>query len=112
MSYPIKVTGDSVRQVFLILVLAILWGISGLVVSVGLNALFGSDWLVPCTSLNVIAGLLLLLLTTRNPEARRIFYEGPRGEEPGFLFLALLWVFPVVLVFVGLVWWTLAQFLR
>ena len=100
------------KHFFLILVLAVLWGVSGLVVSVGINAFFGGNWLVPCTSLNVIAGLLLLLLTTRNPEARQMFYEGPQEEDSGFWFLALLWVFPIVLIFLGLVWWALAQFFR
>ena len=52
----------------------------------------------------------LLLLATRNPTARRIFYEGPRGEEPGILFLALLWAVPIVLVFLGIIWWLLGQF--
>jgi hypothetical protein len=87
------------RQYLLILALAAFWGISGLVASFGLNAMFGGN-----------AGLLLLLIATRNPDARRIFYEGPRGEEPGVLFLALLWVFPIVLVFAGMIWWLLGQF--
>jgi len=99
-----------VKNILLILALAVFWGVSGLVVSLGLNAMFGGNWAVFCTSLNVIAGLLLLLLATRNPTARRIFYEGPRGEEPGILFLALLWAVPIVLMFLGIIWWLLGQF--
>ena len=40
------------------------------------------------------------------------FAAGPRGDEPGFVPLALLWAFPVVLLFLGILWWLLAQFLR
>jgi hypothetical protein len=100
------------KPYLLILALAVFWGVSGLVVSFGLNAMFGGDWAMFCTSLNVIAGMLMLLLTTRNPTARRIFYEGPRGQEPGLLILALLWGFPVVLIFAGILWWLLGQFFR
>jgi hypothetical protein len=56
--------------------------------------------------------LLLLLLTTRNEHARRLFYEGPWGEEEGLVALAFLWAFPMILVFVGILWWLLGQFFR
>ena len=100
------------RQILLVLALAVFWGVSGVVVGFALNALMAGGWVVPCASLNIITGLLLLLLTTRNEQARRMFYEGPRGNEPGFVPLALLWVFPIVLVFLGVLWWLLAQVLR
>jgi hypothetical protein len=98
------------KHFLLILMLAAFWGISGLVMSFGINSVFGVEWTLPCTSLNVIAGMVMLLVTTRNPTARRLFYEGPRGEEPGLIILALLWGFPVVLVFAGILWWLLGQF--
>lgn len=41
-----------------------------------------------------------------------MFYEGPQGEETGFIPLAMLWAFPIVLIFLGLFWWLLAQFFR
>jgi hypothetical protein len=100
------------RQFVLIFGLAVFWGIGGLIVGVGLDALFGGQLVLTCASLNVIVGLLLLLITTRNEHARRLFYEGPRGAEPGLVPLALLWAFPIVLVFLGLLWWLLAQFFR
>lgn len=100
------------KHILLILAMAVFWGVSGLVVGVGLDALFGGELVLTCASLNVLIGLLLLLLTTRNEHARRMFYEGPRGEEPGLVPIALLWAFPIVLVFVGVLWWLLAQFLR
>ena len=100
------------RKLLLILALAAFWGVSGIVMGFALNALIAGGWVVPCASLNIMIGLGLLLLTTRNEQARRMFYEGPRGDEPGFVPLALLWAFPVVLVFLGLLWWLLAQFLR
>jgi hypothetical protein len=56
--------------------------------------------------------LLLLLLTTRNEHARRLFYEGPWGEEEGLVALAFLWAFPMILIFVGILWWLLGQFFR
>jgi hypothetical protein len=100
------------KQYLLILVLAGFWGISGLVIGAGVDALVGGNLMVPCASLNVIIGLLLLLMTTRSERARRIFYEGPRGNEEGIIGLAFLWAVPIVLVFLGIFWWVLAQFLR
>lgn len=100
------------KNILLIAALALFWAISGLVVGVGLNALFAGEWLLTCAALNVVMGMLLLLLTTRNKQARRMFYEGPRGAEPGFVSLAILWAIPIVLVFLGVLWWLLAQFFR
>jgi hypothetical protein len=100
------------KQYVLILALAVFWGISGLVVGLGVRAIFGAEIVFTCALLNVIIGLLLLLLTTRNEHARRLFYEGPRGEEEGLIPLAFLWAFPLILVFVGVLWWLLGQFFR
>jgi hypothetical protein len=98
------------KQYLLILALAAFWGLGGLMVSVGLNAIFDVNWAIPCTSLNVIAGMVMLLIATRNPRARRIFYEGPQNDEAGIVFLAFLWTFPISLVFLGILWWLLGQF--
>jgi hypothetical protein len=100
------------RHYLLILALAAFWGISGLVVGLGVRAIFGGEVVFTCASLNVIIGLLLLLITTRNEHARRLFYEGPRGDEEGLVPLAFLWAVPIILVFVGVLWWLLGQFFR
>ena len=100
------------RNILLILALAAFWCVSGIVVGYSLNALFDGAWVAPCASLNVIAGMLLLLFITRNEQARRIFYEGPRANESGLILLAFLWAIPVILLFLGILWWLLAQFLR
>jgi hypothetical protein len=98
------------KQYLLVLVLATFWGISGLVMGAAVSEMVGGDWMVSCASLNVVLGLLLLLATTRSERARRIFYEGPRGEEEGVIGLAFLWAVPVILLFLGIFWWVLAQF--
>jgi hypothetical protein len=100
------------RHFLLILALAAFWGVSGLMVGLGIRAILGAEVVFTCALLNVIMGLLLLLLTTRSERARRIFYEGPRGNEEGVIGLAFLWAVPIVLVFLGLFWWALGQFLR
>jgi lysylphosphatidylglycerol synthetase-like protein (DUF2156 family) len=101
-----------VKNLLLIFALALLWALSGFLMGAAINALFSTSWLVPCTALNVITGLILLLLMTRNDYARHIFYEGAQGEEPGLMPLALLWVFPFILILVGIVWWLLAQLFK
>jgi hypothetical protein len=97
------------KNLILVLILAMLWALGGLVVGVGINAFFGASWITTCALLNVMIGLLLLLLVTRNEEARRIFYNGNQNDDPGLLPIAVLWMFPMVLIFVGIIWWLLAQ---
>ncbi|MEM7127930.1 MAG: hypothetical protein AAF702_16470 [Chloroflexota bacterium] len=54
----------------------------------------------------------MLLLITRNEQARRLFYEGAKEDEPGSLILAILWTLPFSLMVAGLIWWLMAQFLK
>ena len=92
--------------------LAALWALGGLGFGLAMQAFFNGQWLLPCASLNLITGMVLLLLITRNEQARRIFYEGPRENEPGLPVIGLLWVIPVTLLLVGLIWWLVAQLLK
>lgn len=100
------------KNILLVTALAVLWGIGGALVGQGISALFDVSWVIPCTSFNVIAGMIMLLLVTSNDTARRIFYEGPRDDDPGIIGIGLLWLLPMVAVFIGLIWWLLAQFLN
>lgn len=100
------------KNLLLILALAVLWALGGFLMGAALNALLDTSWLVPCTAVNVIMGMVLLLLVTRNDYARHLFYEGAQGDEPGLMPLALLWVFPFILILVGVVWWVLAQLFK
>lgn len=99
------------KNLFLIAALAFLWAVGGFTVGIALQALFGVAWVMPCTALNLMAGMLMLLLITRNEYARRMFYEGPRQNEAGLLFIGLLWGLPLILIFLGIVWWLMAQLL-
>ena len=100
------------KHLLFVLGLAILWGLGGFIMGVSIDELFGVPWTVPCTALNVIAGMVMLLLVTRNEHARRLFYEGRKDEQPGMVLIGLLWTFPFSLIVVGLIWWLLAQLLK
>jgi hypothetical protein len=100
------------KDMLLILTLAALWAVGGFVMGVSIEALFGGQVVVTCTALNLITGMLMLLLVTRHERARRLFYEGPKENELGLPFIGLLWAIPFTLLFVGLIWWLLAQFLE
>lgn len=58
-----------------VVILAVLWAFTGALVGFGIDRLYGTEWILPCGALNVIIGLGLLLLATRNETARKIFYE-------------------------------------
>lgn len=100
------------KNSLLVIGLAILWALGGLGFGLAMQAFFSGQWAVPCASLNLIAGMVLLLLVTRSEQARRIFYEGPRENEPGLPIIGLLWVVPLALLLVGLIWWLVAQLLQ
>lgn len=36
-----------------LMILAVLWAGTGVLVGVGLNALYGKDWIMPCAALNI-----------------------------------------------------------
>jgi hypothetical protein len=84
------------KDTLLILGLAALWGLGGFAIGVALQTMFGGQWILPCASLNLIACMILLLLVTRNEQARRIFYEGPREDELGLPVIGVLWAMPLV----------------
>jgi|GEM_PF-1653048 len=100
------------KNIFLIFSLAILWALGGLAAGAGFSAFLDLQGTIPCGAINVIAGMVMLLLVTRNEQARRLFYEGPKEDESGILVLALLWALPFTLMFAGLIWWLMAQFLK
>jgi len=101
-----------VKETRLVIALAVLWIVSGAIVGFSLEALFSLQWVVPCTSLNLMMGMILLLLVTRNEWARRMFYEGPRAGEDSSPLIGMLWALPLVLLIVGGVWWLLTHLLR
>lgn len=82
----------------------------GWVFGIGINAVFGLDAAMICALSNVIAGLLLLLPVVADNQRRRLFFEGPRGEEAGDVGIALRWAFLSVGVMIGLFWWLLGRF--
>jgi hypothetical protein len=92
-----------------IIALAALWAVTGAVVGLGLRSLYGVNWIAPCGLLNMIIGLILLLLVTRNETTHRIFYEGPGNEEDLSLAVAALWALPVAAALAGVIWWLLGK---
>lgn len=93
------------RALLWIFSVAILWAITGAVAGWGLQAMFGGDnWVIPCGSLNVAMGMILLQLVTQNEAARRLFYEGEKEEDRLYLGIVLLWGFPIILAVSGLLW--------
>ena len=99
------------KSLWPIVALAALWAVTGAVVGWGLGSLYGVNWIVPCGLLNMITGLVLLLLVTRNATARRIFYEGPSQAEERSFAVAVLWALPVAVALAGLIWWLLGKVL-
>lgn len=86
------------------LALALFWFISAYLAS---GALLPWTWAWRCAWINVIIGLIGLLLVTRTDRGDRLFYQGPLGDEPGLLRIALLWAIPFVGLFTAIIWWTL-----
>lgn len=77
-----------------------------------MQSLFGIDGvLLSCGSLNVAIGLVLLQITTLSEHGRIFFYEGRKPDEDYLNFgVVLLWGFPIVLAFLGLLWWIVGKF--
>ena len=69
----------------------------------------GANWIMPCGSLNVALGMILLQLVTRSERARRLLYEGKAEEDYLNLGLAALWGIPVMLALLGILWWVLGK---
>ena len=99
------------KSLWPIIGLAAMWIVAGAVVGLGINSLYGGSWVIPCGVLNMIVGLFLLLVVTRNDSARKIFYEGPSHEDERSLLVALLWALPVAAALAGVIWWLLGKVL-
>lgn len=97
----------------LIALVALLWLVGGWLIGVGIQAQFDVNWVTPCALSNVIIGLVLLLLITRDPRERRIFYEGGNEEEDeDYLpLVTVVLMIPGIEMFVGLVWWGMGWFI-
>jgi len=92
-----------------ILCIFVLWSISGAIMGLGLSAMTDGSLILPCTSLNAIIGLLLLVLITRNEKASRVFYEAEEPEDnSGLTGLFLLVVIPFNLIIFGVAFWLFA----
>lgn len=89
----------------LTVVYAILWIITGYIFGLAIQRFFdlASNIGFFCGAANLVLGLLLLLLVQRSPRLSRLFYEGPRANERGSLFISLMWSLPVVLLLWALV---------
>jgi hypothetical protein len=98
------------RAILLIFIVAGLWALTGLVVGLGLAALFGGNWLIECASLNLAIGMLFLQLITRHELGRRLFYEGIREEDQLHLGIAFLWAIPMAMALAGMLWWLVGKF--
>ncbi len=93
----------------LILFLAVLWLVSGAAAGLGIRAYFAVDWITPCSSLNLLFGMILLLLVMRDEQARKRLFAEADEEMPLHLGLVALIAIPVFLILLGLSWWLLAQ---
>ena len=95
-----------------ILSVAILWAVTGTIAGWGLQTFIGVDGLLlSCGSLNVAIGMALLQITTLSEEGRNLFYEGKKPYEDYLnLGVVLVWGFPVLLTFLGVLWWIVGKF--
>lgn len=86
-----------------ILSLAAVWAISGYVLGLTIE-IMGIPYPMGnvLASLNVIIGMLLFLNVTSNPRFERIFFEGPRPDDEGYIPVGCLWVIPMNLLVIGL----------
>jgi len=90
------------------IIYAVLWFVAGVAMGFGIQSVFGVDLALQCGTLNMAAGLVLLLVVLRNEPAYRAFY----GEgEKGGLALAILVMLPFVFLFMGVLWWLAGKFL-
>lgn len=97
------------RDFKLILLLALFWLVSGVAVGIGIRAYFAVDWIMPCSSLNLLFGMILLLGIMRDEQARKRMFAEEDEEMPIHLGLVALIAIPIFLMLLGLFWWLLAQ---
>lgn len=102
------------RKLLYILVLAAFWAASGYALGMAFESFFRTGYPVEnvFASLNLILGMSLFLGVTRDPTAERIFFEGPRPDEPGRLEVGCLWLLPLSLLVIELWMWVVALLMR
>ena len=100
------------RGIGRILAVALLWAGTGTIAGWGLQMFLGVDGLLlSCGSLNVAVGMALLQITTLSEEGRIFFYEGRKPYEDYMnIGVVFLWGFPIILAFLGLLWWIVGKF--
>ena len=84
--------------------LALLWLAGGAAAGAGLRAYFHVAWVAACALISLVLGMILLLVVMRDDKATGRLYGEADEDMPLKLGLAALFVVPVVLVLVGLVW--------
>lgn len=94
------------KQVFLF---SIYWFVSGVVVGLGLQSIYGFEVVLPCGALNMALGLIGLLIITRHERAHKAFYGDPREHEGGGCALTILVALPVSMLLLGVLWWLLGK---
>jgi hypothetical protein len=92
---------EALRDIKLILALAVFWLVGGAIVGAGIRAHFYVEWVMPCSLISAILGMLLLLVVMRDDKARRRLFGEANEEMPFKLTLAALFVLPVVFLVVG-----------
>ena len=95
------------RELGLIVGLAALWAISGYIIGTALEAfdLNSYSFGIIIASLNTIIGMLWLKGIIGDPVGDHLFFEGPASDEEGDIRIGCLWVFPIVLGFIGTLLW-------
>jgi hypothetical protein len=93
-----------INRLKLQLLLALFWFAS---VYVAMGALLSWEWAWRCAWFNLIIGMLGLLLVTRSKDGDRLFYQGPKDDEPGRWEIAVLWALPTAWLFAAGIWWLL-----
>lgn len=104
--------GVLVKGLGRLLLYTALWGLSGAAVGFGLANWFALNWILPCMWLNIVAGLIMLQLMFQNPELNELFSEGPFEGRPGSILIGLLWSLPLVMFFIGFLWWLMGQLFK
>ena len=92
------------RDLKLILFLAVLWWGSGAMAGVGIRAYVGIDWILPCASLNLLFGMIALRVVLGDRQARERLLGENDQEMPMNLGLILLIGMPIGLIFAGILW--------
>lgn len=86
--------------------LILIWFVAGYLIGAAVNQV-GPVTFTPLQFgiAGLLVGLAGLAVVTRTEEGRRMFYEGPRGEELGDPLIGCLWLLPMSLGAIALVAW-------